>query len=198
MKEPQIDEKTREYLKKWGRREVPTAQITGGDITPGTYRGLATLGWIERKQGILPVVGVHFLVLMNQSYTPKATLSLALPVTKNTELLVNSFLHYVGWDGRVWPYDGDGGWPENSEEDAEQVKVMLSRVAPPIGSTLTFPSRPELGAPLITLPVLKRTAPYPWAPFEPVSEDRDAEAPVTHLTRFRELCQDSSPFEVQN
>lgn len=198
MKEPRIDEKTREYLRLWGRPEVPTAQVTGGKVNPGTYRGLATLGWIEHRGTTVkvPVVGVHFLVLQNHSYKPMATLSLAMPVTKRTELLVNSFLHHVGWDGRVWPFDGDGGWPETSPADAEQIRIMLGKTTPKIGATLTFPAEAEQGAPLVTLPILKRNSPYPLALFEPVDDDRPA--PVIHLKRFRELCQDPSPFAVLN
>lgn len=197
MKEPQIDQKTREYLKKWGRREVPTAQITGGTCTPGIYRGLPILGWIERKEGVLPVVGIHFLVLLNHSADVKASLALALPVTKNTELLVNSFLAHLGWDGRVWPYDGDGGWPEgDTDEDVTQIKALFNRVVPPIGATLTFPSKPNARV-IERLPVLKRNAPYPWAPFEPVPEEAEG-SPIQHLTRFRELCADPSPFSLQS
>jgi hypothetical protein len=195
MKDQPIDEKTREYLKKWGRLEVPTAQITGGKINPGSYRGLATLGWIERR-GPVPVVGVHFLLLMRIAFTPMATLSLAMPVTKNTELLINSFLHHVGWDGRVWPYDGDDGWPHKGSDDARNMLGLMMKTIPRIGSTLTFPSEAGEGAPLIELPVIKRTSPYPLAPFEPVSEDKPA--PVTHLARFRELCQDPFPFSLSN
>jgi hypothetical protein len=189
MKEPQIDKKTRDYLKKWGRREVPTAQVTGGSLTPGQFRGFATLGWIE-SQGVFPVVGIRFLVIGREGFKPLATVSVALPVTKNTELLINGFLHYVGWDGRVWPSDGDGGWPDTSKEDPEQIKIMLQRVIPPIGSTFTFPPPTKI----IPIPILKRTAPYPWAPFEPVPEEEST--PVDHLARFRALCMDPSPFAV--
>jgi hypothetical protein len=112
MREMQVDEKTRDYIRNWGRSEVPTAQVTGGKVNPGTYRALATLGFVERR-GPAAICCVHFLVLQNQAYTPMATLSLAMPVTKKTELHVNSFLHVLGWDGRVWPYDFDGGWPDN-------------------------------------------------------------------------------------
>jgi hypothetical protein len=195
MKEPKIDEKTRDYLRRWGRHEVPTAQITGGKVNPGTYRGLATLGWIERR-GPISIVGVHFLVLQNQAYTPMATLSVAMPVTKNTELLINSFLHYVGWDGRVWPYDRDGGWPKEDSDDAKNLRDLMTKTRPKIASTLTFPSEAEGGAPLIEVPIVKRSAPFPWAPFEPVSEDRAT--PAEHLERFRELCQDPSPFQPPN
>ncbi len=199
MKEPKVDERTREYLQKWGRLEVPTAQITGGSVNPGTYRAMACLGWIERRgpEGAsVPVVGVHFMLLQNQAYVPMATLSLAMPVTKNTELLINTFLHFIGWDGRVWPYDGDDDWPANSEEDEAQVRALLQKLHPKIGSTLTFPTIPGVGTPILQLPVLKRSATYPLAPFEPVPEDRTP--PVTHLERFRALCRDPSPFGVPN
>lgn len=198
MKEPKIDEKTRDYLKKWGRREVPTAQVQGGTIAPGMHQGFAAVGWIERRQGIMPFVGVHFMVLTKNTQEPKplGTLSLGLPVTKTTELLVNSFLHYLGWDGRVWPFDEDGGWPTESKLDAAQIRIMLSRVSPPVGSTLTFPSDPEKGMKVVPIPVFKRHSPYPWAPFEPVPEEEGA--PAVHLARFRELCQDPYQFAVQN
>lgn len=195
MKEPKIDERTQEFLRKWGRLEVPTAQVTGGQVAPGTFPALAALGWIERR-GPVAIVGVHFLILMREVFKPMATLSLAMPVSKNTELHINSFLHLIGWDGRVWPYDGDGGWPENSEEDAAQVRALLAKLHPKVGATLTFPPIPGVGAPLLNLPILKRTAPFPLAPFEPVPEDRPA--PVIHLERFRELCLDPSPFTVPN
>jgi hypothetical protein len=195
MREMQIDKRTREYLKKWGRREVPTAQITGGKCAPGTYRCLPVLGWIERR-GTVPVVGVHFLVLYHQGETVKANLSIAFPVTKLTELHVNSFLCLIGWDGRVWPYDGDKGWPEGSEEDAAQLRALLKKLGPKVGSTLTFPPKPELGAPLLNLPIVKSLSPYPLAPFEPLPEGADS--PVVHLERFRALCEDCSPFDVLN
>ncbi len=195
MKEPKVDERTREYLTKWGRWEVPTAQVTGGSVNPGVYRGMVALGWMMH-QGPVPVCGLHFLVLQNHTQKAMATLSLAMPVTKTTELHVNSFLHLMGWDGRVWPYDGDGGWPENSEEDAEQVREMLQKLHPRVGSTLAFPPIPDLGSPIITLTICKRSAPFPFAPFEPVPEEQDS--PVVHLARFRELCKDPSPFQVPN
>jgi len=196
MKEMTIDAKTREYLRKWHRNEVPTAQITGGTANPGIYRALACLGWVERR-GPFAVVGVHFLLMQNQADHPLgATLSLAMPVTKNTELLVNSFLHLVGWDGRVWPYDGDGGWPEKSD-DEEQMKTLLGKLHPRVSATLTFPPANDgLGNACLRLPVVKRSAPYPLAPFEPVSEDQ--ETPAVHLERFRELCKDPSPFAPAN
>ena len=193
MKEPRIDEKTRDYLRVWGRRETPTAQVTGGKVNPGTYRGLATLGWMAH-QGPVPVCGVHFLVLQNQAYTPMATLSLAMPVTKKTELHINSFLHYVGWDGRVWPFDDDGGWPGKDTADAKNLRDFLMKTK--MGSTLTFPAEAEKGARLITLPIVKRSAPFPLALFEPVPDDEPA--PVEHLERFRDLCKDPSPFGMMN
>jgi hypothetical protein len=193
MKEMKIDDKTREYLKKWHRNEVPTAQVTGGDVTPGIYRGLACLGWFERR-GPFAICGVHFVLMHNQADKAFATLSLALPVTKNTELLVNSFLHLVGWDGRVWPYDADGGWPEKTE-DEEQVRTMLDKLKPRISATLTFPPSGR-GATCLNLPVVKRSSPYPLAPFEPVPDDQ--ETPIVHINRFRELCLDPSPFTPAN
>ena len=192
MKEMEIDEKTREYVRNWGRAEVPTAQVTGGKVSPGTYRALATLGFVERV-GPASFCCVHFLILQNQAFKPMGTLSLAMPVTKRTELYVNSFLQLVGWDGRVWPYDGDGGWPENSPEDAENLRMMLKKIN--IGATLTFPADGE-GATLLELPVVKRTAPFPLAPFAPLPEDHPP--PVIHLERFRELCKDASPFAALN
>ncbi len=190
MKEMKVDKKTREYLNKWGRLEVPTAQVTGGKVSPGTYRCLAVLGFIERRD-VVAICCVHFLVLQHQAFTPMATLSVAMPVTKNTELLVNSFLHVVGWDGRVWPYDGDGGWPENSPEDADQLRAMLQKIR--IGATFAFPADGP-GVPLLNLPIVKRSAPYPLAPFEPVADDQPA--PIRHIDRFRALCQDASPFTI--
>ena len=127
---------------------------------------------------------------------PIATLSIAMPVTKNTELHVNSFLHLLNWDASVWPYDGDRGWPENSEEDCDQVKSMLGKLSTRIGSTLTFPPTAS-GVPLLTLPVVKRSAPYHLAPFEPLPEEVET-SPIVHLERFRELCRDPSPFGPLN
>jgi hypothetical protein len=193
MREMQVDEKTRDYIRNWGRSEVPTAQVTGGKVNPGTYRALATLGFVERR-GPAAICCVHFLVLQNQAYTPMATLSLAMPVTKKTELHVNSFLHVLGWDGRVWPYDFDGGWPDNSPEDAEQIRIMLQKLK--LGATLTFPGEAHHGVRLLDLPIVKRTSPFPLAPFEPVPEDQPA--PVIHLERFRDLCKDASPFTLLN
>ena len=195
MKEQKIDARTREYLRKWGPREVPTAQVTGGEVSPGMYRSVPCLGWIER-QGPLAVCGVHFLLMRNQEFRPIATLSLAMPVTKNTELHVNSFLHALNWDGRVWPYDGDKGWPENSEEDCENIKGLLGKLATRVGSTLTFPPS-DLGASMLRLNVVKRSSPYPLAPFEPLPEEIET-SPVIHLARFRELCKDPSPFAPLN
>ena len=195
MKEQKLDARTREYLRKWNPREVPTAQVTGGEVTPGVYRALPCLGWIER-QGTFAVCGLHFLLLRNQEFKPIATLSIAMPVTKNTELHVNSFLHLLNWDGRVWPYDGDNGWPENSEEDCDQVKDMLGKLSTRIGSTFTFPPT-ESGVPRLTLPVVKRSSPYHLAPFEPLPEEIET-SPAIHLERFRELCRDPSPFGPLN
>jgi hypothetical protein len=194
MKEPKIDERTREFLRKWGRREVPTAQVTGGEVTPGTYRAMPFLAWMERR-GPVALCGMHFILVHNQAWTPFGALSMAMPVSKNTELHINSFLHLVGWDGRVWPYDGDGGFPEDSPDDAAQLKEMLRKVK--IRSTLTFPpTGGPGGARVLTVNVLKRSSPFPFAPFEPLPEGSDP--PVVHLERFRELCKDPSPFALPN
>jgi hypothetical protein len=192
MKTPKIDERTRQYIRQWGRLEVPTAQVTGGDVTPGTYRAAPVLGWIERR-GSVAIVGSHFILVRNQEYKPFGTLSIAMPVTKITELHINSFLHLLGWDGRVWPYDGDDGWPGTSPIDATNLRDMLRKVHR--SSTFTFPPQ-DVGETFLNLPVVKRTAPYPLAPFYPLPEG--AEPPIVHLPRFRELCRDPSPFEPLN
>lgn len=186
------DATTRELLRAWGPREVPLVQVTGGEIKPGTYRALATLGWIERR-GPWAIVGVNMIVLNNNEDKPRGAVTLGLPVTKRTELYVNGFLCRLGWDGRVWPHDDDGGWPEKTDDEASLRDLM--KKSNRMGSTLCFPSHPERGVPIIKLPILKRSAPFNWAPFEPAELETP---PAAVLDRFRKLCEDPSPFVIQN
>lgn len=191
VKEPKLDEKTRELLRLWGPREVPTAQVTGGEITPGTYRALPTLGWIERRSPFV-VLGVQLIILHNQEEKSRAAVTLGLPITKRSELLVNAFLRRLNWDGRVWPHDDDQGWPVGTS-DEEQLRQLLKK-ARIIGATLCFPADPVRGATILTIPILKRSSPFNWAPFEELDLDSETTPAVAHLDRFRQLCKDPTPF----
>jgi hypothetical protein len=201
----EIDKKTLEYLNRWGRHEVPTAQVVGRNpkekLTPGIHQWAAAIGWMFRKD-LEPVCCIQFLILAPESFSILASVSLSMPVTKRTELYVNSFLHVVGWDGRVWPHDGDKGWP-NGSEDARQVRDLLNKGNPKLGSTLTFPPRisSSLGTSssiILHLPISNVSKPFPIAPFVPVLVPEGQQAPVENLKRFRALCKDPSPFSLPN
>lgn len=179
------DSLTRAFLKTWGPNEVPTAQITGGSVNPGTYRCMAVLGWVE-KRAVWPVVALHTLVLRNVEYKPIATLTIVMPVTPKTELYVNALLQTFGWDGRVWPYDDDKGWPEGTGADEENLKKLLKQTA--MSATLCFPSDTKDGAAVINIPIAKASSPFPLAPFQEV------DSPPVHLERLRALCKDPSAF----
>ena len=193
MKPPEMDERTRDYIRRWHKSEIPYAQITGELVTPGIYRGVPCLAWME-KQGNLVICGTHFVLMQNMADKPISTLTIAMPVTKNTELVVNTFLHLLGWDGRIWPLDGDGGWPEKSDEE-EALRTMLTKVRTRTSATFTFPPS-EKGATCLNLPVRSRNKPYALAPFEPVPEDDPP--PIRHIDRFRQLVKDPSVFAPVN
>ena len=190
----EIDKKTLEYLNRWGRHEVPTAQVTTEtNLSPGTHRWMATIGWMFRKD-FEPFCCIQFLLISPVTFSPIGCISLSMPVTKRTELYVNTFLHVAGWDGRVWPYDGDGGWPYDSE-DAAELREMLNEGTPKLGSTLTFPPKTN-GSVVLSLPIHDMSKPFPLAPFMPVPKGH--QDPVENLDRFRALCKDPSPFSLPN
>ena len=198
MKPLKIDSKTREFLRQWSPFEVPTAQVTGGKVpNQGTYRALPVLGGMgfqDTALGRISVGGVHFLLLRRFNDSPFATLSLAMPVTRNTELYINSFLHLLGWDGRVWPTDQtEAEWPNTDPAEVEQLVILMRNAR--MGATLTFPPSGP-GVPVLEVPVYKLHSPYQVAPFEPLPEG--AESPVVHLARFRELARDPTIFEIPN
>lgn len=183
-----LDPKAREILRSWGPNETPTGQVTGGDIRPGEYRALAILGWIEKKPGDLPRVGIQTVVLRLNEDKHIGAVTIGLPVSPRTELYVNAFLQTLGWDGRVWPYDNDKKWPEGSD-DEEQVTGLLKRVG--LSSTLTFPSNPDQGAPAVRIHIAKSHGAFAIAPTEEV------DSPPVHLERFRALVADHSVFQPE-
>lgn len=184
---PPLDSKTREFLRSWGRHEMPSAQVTGGSVAPGYYRAFAVLGWIEQRN-VFPVVGVQTILLRNQEDRNHGALTLGLPVTPKTELYVNALLQSFGWDGRVWPYDNDQAWPEGTA-DEPQVMGLLKKVG--LGSTLAFPPNAERGIPTLRIHIAKRQGVFPLAPFEEI------DSPPVHLERFRELVRDHSIFRAE-
>jgi hypothetical protein len=186
----QPDATTREFTRLWGAREIPTAQVTGGNITPGNYRAMATLGWME-KRGPFAVVGVHLIILRNLEYVTIGAVTVGLPVTTRNELFVNSFLVRLGWDGRVWPYDDDKGWPDGTD-DEPQIRQLMQQ-AGGMAATLCFAPNKDQGGgvPIIPIPILKRHGPFPWAPFE--GGDMPS-PPAATFQRFKALCNDPSPF----
>lgn len=197
MKPPKIDAKTREFLRRWSPFEVPTAQVTGGRVpNPGTYRALPVLGGMgfqDTALGRITVCGVHFILIRKYNDSPFATLSLGMPITKNTELHVNAFLHLLGWDGRVWPTEQSSEWPDNNPDEVEQLVILMRNAR--MGATLTFPPTGP-GVPVLEIPVYKCHSPFQVAPFESLPDG--AESPVVHLARFRELAKDPTIFEIPN
>lgn len=183
MATPKLDEHTRKYLKEWGAAQMPTGQVVGGDMRPGYYRAFAVLGWIEKRKP-WPVVGLQTIALRMNEDKHVGAVSLGLPVSPKTELYVNALLQTFGWDGRVWPYDNDGQWPEKTAEE-EQVQGLLRKVN--LLSTLTFPST-EQGIPSVRFYVAKSKGVFPIAPLEEIN------SPPVHLERFRALVEDPSPF----
>lgn len=178
-----MDATTRKFLESWGRRETPTAQVTGNPIKPGKYRAFAILGWVEKKHGAA-IVGLQMIVVRETPFENMGTITVGLPVTPKTELYVNALLQTLGWDGRIWPYK-DHGWPEGTS-DEEQVVALVQQAE--LGCTMTFVPDPEQGLPMIPMHIAKAQEPFPLAPFTEI------DSPPVHLKAFRELVADPSPF----
>lgn len=178
------DSKTRKFMERWGRREVPTAQVAGEPIKPGDYGAFALLGWVEAKDGTA-IVGLQMAVLKEDPLTNMGLITIGMPVTPKTELHVNALLQSLGWDGRVWPYK-DHGWPEGTD-DEQQVVALVSQAE--LGCTLTFVPDPEQGAPMIPIHITKSRDPFPLAPFELEITEQPQ-----HLEALRDLIDDPSPF----
>ncbi len=189
MAKSELDELTRSFLKRWETYEMPTGQVTGGDMKPGFYRILAVLGWIDKKPGSVPTVGIQTLALRNQEDKHIGAITIGLPVTPRTELYVNAFLQSLGWDGRVWPYDNDNGWPVGTD-DEDQLLGLIKRVE--LSSSLTFGPDPEKGGvPAMRFHVAQSHGAFYVAPFEEIN------SPPKHLERFRALVADPSVFHQE-
>ena len=185
---PKYDRKTRKFMERWGRREVPTAQVAGDAIKPGDYQAFALLGWVEAKDGAA-IVGLQMAVLKMEPLTIMGHVTLGMPVTPKTELHVNALLQSLGWDGRIWPYQ-DHGWPEGTGEDEIQLVSLIMQAK--LGCSLTFVPQEE-GPTMIPLYVAKSRDPFPLAPFElEVTEE------PKHLEVLRDLIDDPSPFKVKD
>lgn len=180
--------KTPEFMKHWEKWELPCGQVTGGSITPGTYRGIAVLGWLEQRNGV-PTVGLQTIVLRNQEDKHVGAVTLGFPVTPKTELYVNALLQTFGWDGRVWPYDDDKKWPDGTT-DEDQVMGLIQKVG--LSSTLTFAPQEGVGVPTVRLQIPKRSGPFQLPPLEEMN------SPPVHLDRFRELVKDMTIFKPTN
>ena len=195
MKPLKLDAQTRDYLTRWNKWEVPTAKITDGKVPgQGVYTSLPLLGWFEHQEtpiGKMAVCSLSLNIMIPKSHKMVGVMTLAMPVTKNTELHVNTLLCYLGWDGRVWPNDDTDKWPSHSVEDVDLVKYLLAKTG--LGSTLTFPPQEE-GHRALQLPIYKIHSAYQVAPWHPLPPEDDS--PAKTLGRFRELAQDPTLFKV--
>jgi hypothetical protein len=179
-----LDSKAREILRSWTPQEMPSAQVSGGEIRPGSYRAFAAIGWVEHRNGV-PTVGLQTFVLRHDNKHVGA-LTIGLPVTPRTELYVNALVQSFGWDGRVWPYDNDKGWPEGTDDEA-QVLGLLARVN--LASSMTFPSVGDKGVPAVRIEIPKSHGPFPLPP------STEVDSPPVHLARLRALIADPSIFQ---
>lgn len=181
------DPKTQEFIRLWGKKEMPVAQVNHGKILLGDHPAFALLGWVEQRRVGWPVVGLRLSVLNPLSPTSKEAeviggITIGLPLSPKTEYHVCGFLEDLGWDGRVWPYK-DHGWPEGTEDEAGLVSLLRSAN---MGSTLTFPPQ-ALGTPTVKVPVLSTKKPFMVAPFD------DAPMP-RHVFALRDLAANPHPF----
>lgn len=182
---PKYDRNTRRFMERWGRREVPTAQVAGDAIKPGEYHAFALLGWVESEGGSV-IVGLQMAVIKEEPLTNMGLLTIGMPVTPKTELHVNALLETLGWDGRIWPYE-DHGWPEGTGDDEIQLASLVMQAK--LGCSLTFVPA-EQGPVMIPIHVAKSRDPFPLAPFElEVTEE------PKHMDALRALIDDPSPFK---
>jgi len=175
--------RTQDFIRQWGLRDVPTAEVAHGKLPLGEYPMFALLAWVQQRKATWPVVGLQLSVLNKESDRVVGGLTMGLPLTPSSERHVCRLLEELGWDGRVWPYK-DHEWPEGTED--EKGLLSLLRTAK-LGATLTFPPHPE-GTPTVMIPVLKRSGVYSVAPF--------LEGPVMprHLEALRSLAANPTPF----
>jgi hypothetical protein len=178
-----MKQKTQDYIKAWGVKDVPVAQLLTGKFAIGAYPAFALLAWTKARPNNWPLVAIHLKLLEEDLTRTIGTLALAMPFTPKTERHVCCFLEDLGWDGRAWPVK-DHGWPEDTEEGNSLLDILR---AIKLGATLTFPPQ-EQGTPVLTVPVLSRTKVYSLAPF-------DDEPPVPrHLEALRQFAAEPKPF----
>jgi hypothetical protein len=177
------DPMTQEYLKVWGAKEMPVAEVTHGKVYIGDHPAFALVGWITQQGVGWPAVGLQMTLLTPEMDKAIGGLSLGLPLSPKTERHVCCLLQDLGWDGRVWPYK-DHGWPEGTNDEPGLLRLL--KVAK-LGATLTFPTQ-EKGTPTVKIPVLKRSGTFMVAPFGEVLVPR-------HLEALRSLAADPTPFK---
>lgn len=181
--EVKLDPKTQEFIRSWGKPEMPTAQVVHGRVSIGEYPTFALLGWVEQRPHGWPVVGLRVSVLEDESKVIGG-MTLGLPLSPKTEYQVCCLLEDFGWDGRVWPYR-DHGWPEGGEDEAGLLGLLRTAK---LGATLTFPPHPEFGTPTVKLPVFHSKKPFLVAPF--------GDGPVVprYIFQLRDLAANPTPF----
>jgi hypothetical protein len=184
------DERTQEYIKAWGRKDVPTALVTNGKVRSGTHPAFVLLGWVRKPPEKLvpraaqwPVIILR-LALLNKPRTKSiGGLLMTMPFNPKTERHVCSLMQDFGWDGRVWPHEDDG-WPSKTTEEEPLINLLKKEK---LGATFTFPSDPEKGIIALPVPVKKRRGPFALALFN--------EVVPKHLETLRVFASDPKPFE---
>jgi hypothetical protein len=178
------DARTQEFIKHWGKADMPTARVSHGTVPPGDYPAFALLGWVEQRKVGWPVVGLRMTLLNLEMNRSVGGLTMGIPLTPKSERHVCCLLQDLGWDGRVWPYK-DHGWPEGAAEEMDLLGLLR---AAKLGATMTFLSDPEKGTPTVRMPVLKRSGSFMVAPF-------GDEILPRHLEALRSLAADPTPFK---
>jgi len=176
------DQRTQDYIKAWGRKDVPTAVVVDGAVRPGIYPAFVVLGWTASRKKHWPVVILRLALLSKTMAKSVGGLLMSLPFNPKTERHVCSLLQDFGWDGRVWPYK-DEGWPAGTPDEDQIIKLLKTEN---LGATFTFPADPEKGIITLRVPVKKRRGPYAVALFDKVLPK--------YLETLRELTADPAPF----
>jgi hypothetical protein len=179
---PAKDDTTREYLKAWGQKDVPTGLVTDGLIRPGFYPAFALLGWAQERPNRWPVVVLHLALMRHHKVAGRMVLT--MPFTPKTDRRVCLTVENFGWDGRVWPHV-DHGWPEGTDDETPLLDLLKGVN---LGATLTFPPNEEQGVRTLRVFVSQRAGSFSTAPFHGAGNPR-------RLETLRELAKDPSPFK---
>jgi len=132
-----------EYLRETPAEEVAYATVSDSSLSVGTYRMMPILCGIMDGQ-TYPVLYLSAAVLKESGDDHNGVLIWTIPLSEDNFEAAVMILTALGWDGRVWPMEGEG-WPSGSTEDMEGINELLMSFELSAGQQFPLPSYPPEG-----------------------------------------------------